>query len=74
MVNAVLPGVVDTPMARDNLSPHQIDAITNATQFRRLPTLDDVASAVHGLCSATNTGITGQFITVDLGYSHGRVI
>lgn len=74
LVNAVLPGVIDTPMTRRNLSPHQIDSISNATQFHRLPTVGEVASIVYSLCSPRNIGVTGQFITVDLGYSHGRVI
>lgn len=74
LVNAVLPGVIDTPMTRKNLSNEQINRVTDSTQFGRLPSLDDVASSVYGLCSKLNTGLTGQFVTVDLGYSHVRVI
>lgn len=74
LVNAVLPGVIDTPMTRKNLSENQLEKIVQSTQFGRLPSLLDVASAVYGLCSKTNTGITGQFVTVDLGYSHVRII
>jgi hypothetical protein len=74
LINAVLPGVLDTPMTRENLSLAQISAISNATQFQRLPTVDDVASAVYGLCNELNTGVTGQFVDVDLGFSHVRVI
>ena len=74
MVNAVLPGVIDTPMTRRNLSPAQIDSVVAATQFGRLPALQDVAKAVLSLCAASNTGITGQFVTVDLGYSHVRIV
>ena len=74
LVNAVLPGVIDTPMTRKNLSPAQIDNVTAATQFGRLPTLQDVANAVFSLCNTSNTGITGQFVNVDLGYSHVRFV
>jgi 3-oxoacyl-[acyl-carrier protein] reductase len=74
LVNAVLPGVIDTPMTRKNLSPTQVDNVTAATQFGRLPTLQDVANAVFSLCDTSNTGITGQFVNVDLGYSHVRVV
>lgn len=74
LVNAVLPGVIDTPMTRKNLSSEQIDSVTAATQFGHLPALKDVANAVYSLCSANNTGITGQFVNVDLGYSHVRII
>jgi NAD(P)-dependent dehydrogenase (short-subunit alcohol dehydrogenase family) len=74
LVNAVLPGVIDTPMTHKFLSHNQIAKITNDTQFGRLPSLFDVASAVYCLCSERNTGITGQFVKIDLGYSNVRVI
>ena len=74
LINAVLPGVIDTPMTRKNLSSEQINKVIDSTQFGRLPSLDDVASSVYSLCSKLNTGLTGQFVTVDLGYSHVRVI
>lgn len=74
LINAVLPGALDTPMTRKNLSDAQMQAITSATQFGRLANLKDVANAVHYLCSAENTGVTGQFIKIDLGFSDVRVI
>ncbi len=74
LINAVLPGALDTPMTRKNLSNAQVQTITSATQFDRLANLKDVANAVHYLCSAENTGVTGQFIKIDLGFSDVRVI
>lgn len=74
LVNAVLPGVIDTPMTRKNLSEEQIKKVIDSTQFGRLPSLRDVAATVYSLCSKLNTGLTGQFVTVDLGYSNVRVI
>lgn len=74
LINAVLPGVIDTPMTRKNLSEEQINKVIDSTQFGRLPSLSDVAASVYSLCSTLNTGLTGQFVTVDLGYSHVRVI
>ena len=74
LINAVLPGALDTPMTRQNLSDMQIQAITSATQFGRLANLKDVANAVHYLCSSENTGVTGQFIKIDLGFTDVRVI
>lgn len=74
LVNAVLPGALDTPMTHANLSGEQVAKIAESTQFGRLPTLEDVASTVHFLCSEANTGLTGQFIKVDLGYSDVRII
>jgi NAD(P)-dependent dehydrogenase (short-subunit alcohol dehydrogenase family) len=74
LFNAVLPGALETPMTRRNLSGEQIARLTDATRFGRLPDLEDVASAVFYLCSAANTGITGQFIAADLGFSRVRIV
>ena len=74
LINAVLPGALETPMTRKNLSADQIDRLSTATAFNRLPALTDVASLVCYLCSPENTGITGQFIAADLGFSHVRIV
>lgn len=74
MVNAVLPGVLDTPMTRANLSPDQIAGFERATGFARLAKVRDVASTIHYLCSPENTGVTAQFIGVDLGFSNVRTV
>lgn len=68
LINAVLPGVVDTPMTRTHLSPSQIDAITSQCALGRLPQPADIATAVSFLASAANQAITGQFLTVDAGF------
>ena len=72
LVNAVLPGAIDTPMTRENLSTDKIQEIESATEFNRLVTLEDVSNAVFFICSDWNTGVTGNFIKVDLGFSHVR--
>jgi 3-oxoacyl-[acyl-carrier protein] reductase len=72
LVNAVLPGVVDTPMTRSVLSAEQVTAVAGATGFGRLVDLKAVASTVAFLCSPSNTAITGQSIAVDLGFSIAR--
>jgi 3-oxoacyl-[acyl-carrier protein] reductase len=74
LFNAVLPGALETPMTRRNLTAEQIARLTDATRFGRLPGLEDVASAVFYLCSEANTGITGQFIAADLGFSRVRIV
>ena len=74
LINAVLPGALDTPMTRKNLSETQIAQLSSATKFNRMPVLADVANTVHFLCSPANTGITGQFIAADLGFSHVRLV
>lgn len=74
LINAVLPGALDTPMTHQNLSVEQIAKITASTQFGRLPNLDDVSNTVHFLCSEENSGVTGQFIKIDLGFSDVRIV
>jgi len=74
LINAVLPGALDTPMTRQNLDSAQLNSLTSATRFQRLPALGDVTSLVLFLCSTENTGITGQFIAADLGFSNVRLL
>ena len=74
LVNAVLPGALDTPMTRSNLSEEQIRLIERSTKFNRLATLGDVISTIYFLCSEENSGLTGQFLKVDLGFSDVRII
>lgn len=68
-INAVLPGVVDTPMTRTHLSAEQITAITAQSALGRLPQPADIAAAVGFLASPANRAITGQFLTVDAGFT-----
>ena len=74
LLNAVLPGALDSPMTRRNLAPEQIDKIGASTMFNRLPSLKDVASLALYLCSPENTGITGQFVAADLGFSNVHLL
>jgi len=74
LVNAVLPGALDTKMTRANLSEEQISNIEAATPLGSLATLDDVCNLTGFLCSLDNTGITGQFITADRGFSYARIV
>ncbi|MDE8345168.1 MAG: SDR family NAD(P)-dependent oxidoreductase [Acidocella sp.] len=74
LINAVLPSAIDTPMTRDNLTAVQCERLAKATGFDRLVSLDDVVSVIEFLCSARNTGVTGQSMTVDLGFSHAHIV
>jgi 3-oxoacyl-[acyl-carrier protein] reductase len=74
LINAVLPGPLDTPMTRNNLTPDQLDAIIAATPLMSLPTIGDVCATVGFLCSSANSGLTGQFVAADRGYSHVRTV
>lgn len=74
LINAILPGALDTPMTRQNVTSGQLHKLSSATYFNKLPALEDVANLAYFLCSAQNTGITGQFIAADLGFSHARLL
>jgi NAD(P)-dependent dehydrogenase (short-subunit alcohol dehydrogenase family) len=74
LINAVLPSPLDTPMTTRNLTPAQIKGIADATGFGRLCKLDEVVAAIEFLCSERNTSITGQSLTVDLGFSHAHPV
>ena len=71
LVNAVLPGIVETPMTRRSFTSRQIDAAASP----RLSVGSSSRTMLLARClpvSAANTGITGQSISVDLGFSVGR--
>jgi 3-oxoacyl-[acyl-carrier protein] reductase len=74
LINAVLPGPLDTAMTRANLSESQISGLESMTPMRSLPALTDVTGLVSFLCSSQNTGITGQFIAADRGFSNARIL
>jgi 3-oxoacyl-[acyl-carrier protein] reductase len=68
LINNVLPGVIDNEMSQKTLSPEQFQYIKTYMQFNRLITLNDVYKTVKFL-TTENTGITGQSIKVDLGFT-----
>lgn len=74
LINAILPGALDTPMTRQNVAPAQLQKLESATYFNGLPAVSDVAALATFLCSEDNTSITGQFVSVDLGFSHVRLL
>lgn len=74
LINAVLPGALDTVMTRANLSQEQISRLESITPLGSLPNLADVTSLAAYLCSSENTGITGQFIAADRGFSNARIL
>jgi hypothetical protein len=71
LINNVLPGVIDNEMSQKTLSKEQMNYIRNYMKFGRLIDLDDVYKAVKFLV-VENTGITGQSIKVDLGFTNLR--
>ncbi len=73
-INAVLPGVIDSPMTRANLSQDQIDNIESQTPSRKLVSGHELARVITWLLSEDSLGVNGQFINVDNGWSNVRTI
>lgn len=71
-VNAVLPGVIDTPMTRAALSESQISNVIAETPLQSLARDEDVARLTRWLISDDSIGVNGQFITIDNGWSRFR--
>jgi NAD(P)-dependent dehydrogenase (short-subunit alcohol dehydrogenase family) len=71
LINNVLPGVIDNDMTRKTLDENQLNYIKNYLNFGRLVNVDDVYRLVKFL-AIENSGITGQSIRVDLGFTNVR--
>jgi NAD(P)-dependent dehydrogenase (short-subunit alcohol dehydrogenase family) len=69
-VNAVAPGLIDTPLTKGHLAdPVALTPWLARTPLARTGTPEDVAGSVLFLTSAAARYITGQTLVVDGGYS-----
>lgn len=71
-VNSVSPGVVLNEMTKKNLSSEQISKIAGETPLQRLVTEEEIANTVLWLISDASSGLTGQDLIVDGGWSVSR--
>lgn len=69
-VNAVAPGVIDSPMTR-GMPPEALERLIRMQPTGKMGKVDDVAAAVAFLTSADADFITGQVLHVDGGKSCG---
>jgi NAD(P)-dependent dehydrogenase (short-subunit alcohol dehydrogenase family) len=67
-VNAVCPGVIETPMA-DAANAVMVEGLVKTTPLRRLGGPAEVAELVVWLCSDAASFVTGQAIAADGGYT-----
>lgn len=76
-VNAVAPGIIDTPMTQANAARRSvvrgvsveeaIQPLLDVTPLRRMGSPEEVAQVIRFLCSDDSSYITGQTIVVDGG-------
>jgi NAD(P)-dependent dehydrogenase (short-subunit alcohol dehydrogenase family) len=72
-VNAVCPGVIETPMvarAREE-NPEAMEATVAATPADRLGQPEEIAAAATWLCSDDASFVTGESLVVDGGFTVG---
>jgi len=72
-VNAVAPGLIDTPLTR-NLPEKVLQDLIDAQPTKKIGKPKDIANAVSFLLSNESDFITGQIIHVDGGRSIGSTI
>jgi 3-oxoacyl-[acyl-carrier protein] reductase len=68
-VNAIAPGLTDTPATHEVASPEAIQASAGMAALGRLSTPEDLCGALEFLCSDAAAFVTGQTIAVN-GGSH----
>lgn len=66
--NCICPGPVRTKLAMAVHSPETIAAYHDSIPLNRYGTEDEIANAIHFLCSAEASYITGQCLSVDGGF------
>jgi NAD(P)-dependent dehydrogenase (short-subunit alcohol dehydrogenase family) len=64
-VNAICPGMIDTPMSRASLTPEITKALLAESAIGRLGQPEEVAAAALWLCEGAPGFLTGQAIAVD---------
>ncbi len=67
-VNAVAPGPTNTDLAKD-WDAHTLNVAINESYFKRLTEPEEVANVIAFLASNEASGMTGEIVVVDGGYS-----
>lgn len=70
-VNALAPGIIETPMTEDLIAKRGREKSLNSIPLRRFGTAEDVAGPIAFLLSQDAAYITGQVINIDGGIVNG---
>jgi NAD(P)-dependent dehydrogenase (short-subunit alcohol dehydrogenase family) len=68
-VNAVCPGMIDTPMSRRGMTPEITAVLVAESPIGRQGQPGEVAAMVLALCDGSMSFVTGQAIAVDGGWT-----
>ena len=70
-INAVCPGIVETPMVTDMLvsQPEAMKQLMQEQPIGRLARPEEIAAAVLWLCGAGSSFVIGHALAVDGGYT-----
>ena len=68
-VNAILPGIIDTRLVRENIAAGRVSeaSLTGFVPLRRMGQASEIADAIEFLISSRASYITGQSLVVDGG-------
>ena len=69
-VNAISPGVIETPMVEraSTVNPEMIEGVSEATPMGRIGEPEEIGDAAVWLCSADASFVTGETLVIDGGY------
>lgn len=73
-INGVSPGPIATPMTIANLKPEELERVISESPLKRLVNLREVASVVCELATGKLSGVTGQEIIIDSGWSVSKLV
>jgi NAD(P)-dependent dehydrogenase (short-subunit alcohol dehydrogenase family) len=71
-INAICPGLIQTPMSDQMIASGQaeaLDTLLKAVPMERVGRAEEIADAVLWLCSSAASYVTGQSLAVDGGFT-----
>ena len=69
LVNSIAPGYIETDMMKQYNSEKELDIIKNSIPMKRFGKKTEISELVKFLCSEKNSYITGQILTIDVGFA-----